>query len=156
MKSTPGTLSWWQILLFPNIKCFKLCEIFSQQEKYFPGCCWNIFHSLIIFNTNWQAGWDVFVEDLSLYFCEHFVFISLTFLRPVEHFNCEIFGQNIHTNNKYTCPRYLQALYFFFIMDQKLRLLFSLNLIVKHLSPVLSSRLEIVYFKPHYASKLVF
>ena len=36
---------------------------------------------------------------LSLILRKIFLFISITSLRPAEHFNCEIFGQNIHTNN---------------------------------------------------------
>ena len=77
-----------------QINCFKLAKNF-QPGKIFSWLLLKHFPLFDYFQHQLATGLRCFAEDLSLFFCEHFVFISLTFQRPVEHFNCEIFCEII-------------------------------------------------------------
>ena len=66
---------------------------------YFPHLCWSCFYLL---------AW------LSVIFAKHgsgLFFISITYPRPAEHFNCEIFGQNIRQTT-FTSRHLQRAIYF--------------------------------------------
>ena len=74
-----------------------------HRSKYF------IFHICVgaVF-TSWVLAW------LSVIFAKHgsgLFFISITYPRPAEHFNCEIFGQNIRQTT-FTSRHLQRAIYF--------------------------------------------